>query len=249
MSHDRGPECEAAREALSALVDAEEPALATEWITAHLVECVECRDWYAKARELHRRTRLLPVPDIPPVATSILAARASWEAGGGRSHPRLRGLGPRVGAVVVALTLLWFETPLLLLGRDPDAGVHPAHELGSFSVTLSVCLLLAGVWPTWGRRLAPVFAAVAVLLLGTAGIDLAHGGRTTLGDEAPHLLWLAAWLMLQLMPAAPARAASDVGTDVERATGHRGRAGHGLPGSAASGIRLGSQPWPQDRSA
>jgi predicted anti-sigma-YlaC factor YlaD len=202
MTVDVPPECSAARTGVSAVLDGEEPGLAAGWLTEHLVECADCRAWYAAARDLRRRTRLLPLPDVPRLDERILALVASdapSQPPAARAR-RWRDLAPRVAAAVLGLALLWWEIPLLVLGRDPDAGVHPAHELGAFAVTLSACLLVAAVRPTWGHRVAPVFGGVALLLLVTAGLDLAHGGRTTWGDEAPHLLWGAAWLALWAMP-------------------------------------------------
>jgi predicted anti-sigma-YlaC factor YlaD len=206
MAVNVAPECAAAREGLSALLDGEEPGLAAGWLTEHLVGCTDCRAWYAAAGDLKRRTHLFPLPEVPRLDERIMALVSSGEP----SQParrvrarRWRDLAPRVTAAVAGVSLLWFESPLLLLGRDPDAGVHPAHELGAFTVTLSACLLVAAVRPTRGRRMAPVFGCVALLLVVTAGLDLAHGGRTTWGDEAPHLLWVAGWLALWAMPAGP----------------------------------------------
>jgi len=208
MNDDTAPECLAAREALSALVDGEDPGLGADWLTQHLVGCSACRQWYAAAQDLRRRTRVQPVPAVPTLTARILHA-AEGEPPVRRSGPEgLRAWLPRCGAALVAVALLWLELPLLVLGRDPDAGVHPAHELGSFEVALSLFLLVAVVRPTWGRRIAPVVGTVALLLVATAVIDLLHGGRTSLVDEAPHLLWLLAWLCLLGMPAAPPRVAT-----------------------------------------
>ena len=197
---DAPPECAAAREALSALVDHEEPGLGGDWLTEHVVSCAGCRDWYAAARELRRRTRLQPLPAMPELTGSILAAV-------GDAGPSRRPHGTRAGdllsrcvAAAVALALLWLQAPLVLFGRDPDVGVHPAHELGWFAAALAVCLLVAAFRPSWGRRFAPVFGVVGVLLLATAALDLVHGGRTTWADEAPHLLWLVGWAALRTMP-------------------------------------------------
>ncbi|MFZ2013327.1 MAG: zf-HC2 domain-containing protein [Nocardioides sp.] len=197
---DAPPECAAAREALSALVDHEEPGLGADWLTEHLVSCAGCREWYAAARELRRRTRLQPLPAMPELTGSILAAVGDADPSRRPHATRATDLLSRYVAAAVALALLWFQAPLLLFGRDPDVGVHPAHELGSFGAALAICLLVAAFRPRWGRRFAPLFGVVAVLLLATAALDLIHGSRTTWADEAPHLLWLVGWAALRTMP-------------------------------------------------
>src|SRR5262249_50820342 len=63
--------------------------------------------------------------------------------------------------------------------------------------------LLAAVRPALARTVAGVVGSVGVLLLVTAAVDLIHGGRTTVSDEAPHLLWLVACGALLTMPGPP----------------------------------------------
>jgi hypothetical protein len=157
-------------------------------------------------------------------------------------------VGSRAVAGVIGLVLLWLETPLLLFGKDPDSGVHPAHELGAFALPLTCCLLVAVVKPTWGHRLASIFTAVAVLLVLTAALDLAHGGRTTWSDEAPHLLWVTACLTLWVMPestgsatnpGAPARSPAE--TPADNASD--------LRSSPADGATPVTPPWTAERLA
>ncbi len=199
MNDHEPPECRAAREALSAVIDHEDAGVGMPWLTEHLVGCPSCRNWYADAREIRRRTRLAPTPPVPPLRALIQAA-VEREPSTPRLSARARAELPRVVLVTAALVLLWFSTPALLLGRDPDTGMHPAHELGSYEVALALSLLLCAWWPQLSRATAPAVGVVALLLVTTALVDLAHPGRTSWTDEAPHLLWLVAFLALLAMP-------------------------------------------------
>lgn len=197
--YDDPPECLAAREAVSAALDGEDPGLPADWTNRHLVDCPACRMWYDRARALRRRTRLTVVPQVPDLTDRIL--RAGTTAGRRRRRPR-RHLGTAVRCllVVVAGLQLWSAAPMLLLGHDHDAGTHPAHELGSFGVALAVGLLYAAWRPPAARAMRPLVGTASVLLLGTATLDILHGHHATLTGEAPHLLSLAGFLLLCLLP-------------------------------------------------
>ena len=210
MNDHEAPECRAAREALSAVIDHEDAGVGMPWLTEHLVGCPSCRDWYAGAQEVRRRTRLAPTPPVPPLRTLIQTAVEKQPTTPG-VPARIRAELPRVVLVATALLLLWFSAPALLLGRDPDTGMHPAHELGSFEVALALSLLLSAARPRLSRTTAWIVGVVALLLVTTALVDLAHPGRTTWSDEAPHLLWLLAFLALittsRLSPSAASQVA------------------------------------------
>jgi predicted anti-sigma-YlaC factor YlaD len=199
MSDHHAPECQAAREGLSGLLDGEDPGVSAPWLTEHLVGCADCRDWYAAAQDLRRRTRMTVIPDVPPSPAAILAAVSHDDPPPGL-WSRLGAVVPRTVVVLCAALLLWRSLPLLILGHDPDTGVHPAHELGSYQVALALALLLAVVRPSLARTIAGVVGSVGGLLVITAVVDLIHGGRTTVSDEAPHLLWLVACGALLAMP-------------------------------------------------
>ena len=85
--------------------------------------------------------------------------------------------------------------PVLLYGRDHAAPVHVAHEEGAFAMALAIGFLAAAWRPDRARGMRTVVGAAAALLVVTAALDLV-GGRTGLGDEAPHLLAVVGWLLL-----------------------------------------------------
>lgn len=123
-----------------------------------------------------------------PAARPRRAAAAPWAA------PVSPG---RWALFTVALTQLVLAAPALL-GDDPGASVHVARELGAFDVALAVGLLVAAWQPARAWGLLPVATALALVMLGTAGLDLAEGEVSTLG-EAHHLLDLAGVALLWLV--------------------------------------------------
>ena len=222
------PECEAARETLSALLDGEDPGLSTQWLTTHLVDCAPCRDWYAAATELKRRTRLVVAPDIPDLAPTILARLDQPRASSPTTPRRATTLLIRLTLAVIALVQLALSAPLLLQGGDPDLGIHHAHELGSFEMALGIGLLYAAWRPPAARGVRPLVAVLAVLLVVTALIDLAQG-RTTYVDEAPHLLTVAGFIALSAITRSPVPGSPDTAAvgrpplSAERSRGRRPR--------------------------
>lgn len=197
------PECEAAREAMSALIDGEQSPLSGAWLTAHLVDCGRCRDWYAAAAEIRRRSRLALVPEVPDLVDRVLAVTDVSQEHVSRLDDGRRGWRiTRTLLACTAIAQLWFALPVLLFARDPDVAVHPAHELGSFDTALAIGFLVV-VWrPRLARGMRPLVGVIAGLLVITAAIDLARG-RTTLADEAPHLLAAVAFVLMCLMRSSP----------------------------------------------
>lgn len=181
-------DCYEAREAISALIDGEDPGAAPEEVDAHLASCAGCRSWQERAHTLTRRARLgssFLDHDLVPRA---LAANPPVAA----SH---RSLVQRIGLVVVALAQMAITIPLLILGHDHDAGTHAAHELGSFDLALAVAFIVGAVRPKLSAGLAWPCAVAATGLVGTAVIDLI-GGQTIGADEAQHLIAVAGAALL-----------------------------------------------------
>jgi predicted anti-sigma-YlaC factor YlaD len=195
------PECEAAREAMSAHLDGEPTPVAQPWLTGHLVGCEPCRAWFESATEIQRRTRLTLVPLIPDLTPRILAAAAihgtSAERRPETRNTRLEATW-RALLVVVASVQLWFSLPILLFAQDHDVTTHPAHELGSFNTALACGFLVVAWRPRAARGMRPLVGAVAALLVVTAVIDIASR-HTTSSDEAPHLLVAVGYVLLLLI--------------------------------------------------
>jgi predicted anti-sigma-YlaC factor YlaD len=190
-------DCDACREAISALLDNEDPGIDPTQVEAHLDGCAACHAHVAQASRLQGWLRRRPAEPVPDLTRAILA----------RIGPT--GTGPRQGAereVRIALAVLAglvavLPVPAPLLGDDAGAPLHVARELGAFQVALAVGLLLAAWQPQRRAQLLPVVAVLSVCPAVIAALDVA-AGRTPASAEGHHLLQLAGlglvWLLAQL---------------------------------------------------
>ena len=178
-------DCAQIRDALSARLDDEASALAPALVDHHVAGCPACAAWAERAEALHRSVRVREADPVPDLSAAIVAAALP-----ARRPATVEVVSaPRWALFAVALTQLVLAAPALL-GDDPGASVHAARELGSFDVALAVGLLVAAWQPARAWGLLPVAAALALVLLGTAALDLVDGRASTVG-EAHHLLDLA----------------------------------------------------------
>jgi predicted anti-sigma-YlaC factor YlaD len=182
--------CSVAREAISATLDGEAPGVASSELSRHLAACADCNAWRESAHIVTRRARLAPAEAAPTVREGLLAAVRE------ESRESSRTLSPlteaRLGLVAIAIIQIVLTVPALILGSDREAPLHVAHEMGAFDMALAIGFLAAAWQPERARGMHVLVGAAALLLLGTAVVDLLTG-HTTAADEAPHLLVLAGW--------------------------------------------------------
>lgn len=183
--------CETIREGLSARLDGEEPGLDAEVLDLHLGSCPGCQAWVEELTALHRIVRVREAEPVPDLTAAILAAAPAPATGPSAARGRAEPVSTARWALFsVALTQLVLAGPALLLGEDPGATVHVARELGAFDVALAVGLLVAAWQPARAWGLLPLAAALALVLGGTAVLDVVQGRAGSLG-EVHHLLDLA----------------------------------------------------------
>jgi predicted anti-sigma-YlaC factor YlaD len=232
-------DCASAREALSARLDGELLSVERVELDAHLAVCPACRRWREDAHEVTRRFRLGSAQTVASPSEELLAALGS----GVRRRHRPQGVTlVRAALVAVAVAqLVWVTVPTLLFGSDRGAPIHVSHEMGSFDLALAVGFLVAAYRPARAQGMRALVGAAALLLIVTALIDLASA-RTSVGDEAPHLLAVAGWLLLREL-AALSRPHGDDRAVPLRTVLRRLRA-HQTPGSSMVSAKQGDdQPW------
>lgn len=117
-------------------------------------------------------------------------------------------------AAVALAQLVWVTVPALLFG-DRGAPIHVSHEMGSFDMALAVGFLVAAWRPARAQGMRVLVGAVALFLVLTAAMDLATG-RTSMTDEAPHLLAVAGWLLLRRLAALAPSSGDDRGLMLPR---------------------------------
>lgn len=171
-------------------MDGEQASVPEPAVAQHLGECAGCREWQARAEVVSRQARVAPAPALDALADGVLAAIADRALPSRREWPLVR-----IGLCLVALAQLAITIPVLLLGHDREAPLHVSHEMGSWDAALALGLLFAARRPSRAEGMTALVGVGAVLLCITAVIDLA-AGRTSISDEAPHLLCVAGWLLL-----------------------------------------------------
>ncbi len=217
-------DCAVAREAVSALLDGEDPGSDTGEVDRHLADCTECRAWREAAHDATRRVRLSAAQPVPRRTREVAAAV--------RASQRRRRIRPvplyRAGLLAAAAGQLAISIPFLLFGEDRGAPVHVAHELGCFDAALAAGFLVVAWRPARALGMRALAGAAALLLVLTAVIDLA-GGRTTVWDELPHLVAVAGWLMIRGLAASTPPATTQSRPGLLAVIGSR------LPGRAGGG--------------
>jgi len=182
-------DCYTIRVAISTQIDGEAPWLPSDALATHLAGCPACRDWQRRAHTVTRRVRLGGALLDHDLAPRVLAAVPLAEDRG-----RLR-LARRGLLIALALAQFAIAAPMLFLGHDREAGVHAAHELGSFNLALAIAFAVGAVRPKLSAGLAWPCGIAAGGLVTTAIIDLI-GGQAIGADEALHLVALAGAALL-----------------------------------------------------
>ncbi len=200
--------CDAAKEAISALLDGEEPRADITDLDRHVQACPTCRLWQESAHEVTRRARVELMRPGPRRTEEVLEA---VHAAGPRPRQPSTAALARLGLVAIAAAQIAITVPMLVLGQDHSAPGHVAHEMGSFDAALAVGFLIAAWRPGRAIGMRTLVGAAAVLLTLTAVIDLTRGTTDVL-DEAPHLLALAGWLLVRHLAAVSAPTVEDPGS-------------------------------------
>lgn len=175
-------------------------------IDRHVASCRACTRWVDELAGLHRAVRVRAAEEVPDLAAAIVAASPRPTRAPGPAEVPAPVSTARWALFAVALSHLVLAAPALLLGDGGGAAVHTARELGSFDVALAVGLLVAAWQPERAWGLLPVVGALALVISGTAALDLARGDATSLG-EAHHLLELAGVVLLWIVAREAGRAA------------------------------------------
>lgn len=183
-------DCESIRAAISASLDGEDAGVSADVTRAHLDGCAACRDWRERQHALTRRARLSGYALDHDLTARVLGALPAPAI-----RPSRMPAARRLALALVAAGQLAITVPLLIFGHDHDAGVHAAHELGSFDLALAIAFAVGTVRPRLSAGLAWPCCVAALGLAGTAVADVA-AGQTFGADEAQHLVAVVGALLL-----------------------------------------------------
>lgn len=164
--------CEAAREALSALLDDEDPGADPAAVRAHIDTCAECERWRERAEQLGRQLRIAPAPQPGPDVTEQVLSRVELPRAGRWRRPlRIALLAAAVAQLGVGVAALFGP-----LGMPSAAAfTHVNHEEAAFNLAFGVGLLAVAINPRAARHQLPVLASLVGLLAAGSAADLVAG--------------------------------------------------------------------------
>ena len=110
----------------------------------------------------------------------------------------------RVVLAVVAVQVIAFSLPALVLGEELDTTTHAARHLGAFGVAYGVALIVVVVRPARARSILPVAVVLAGAQLVAAIVDMASG-RIPLVGETRHIPQLISVFLIWLLAVPPTR--------------------------------------------
>jgi predicted anti-sigma-YlaC factor YlaD len=175
--------CEPMRDAISAMVDGEEPGVDPRLVEAHLRSCAACRQFRTVAENTRRISSVTVAPEMPDMSRRVtrlvaLADRASsWSLA-------------RAVLAVVAIQILVFSIPDLFATDANGGNAHDSRHLGAFTIAYAVALLVVVVRPARARSVLPIASVLAGALVITAIVDLVNGNVPFLNEtlHVPEIL-------------------------------------------------------------
>ena len=190
-------DCSRWRDAISALADGEPAGIDERLVAAHLARCPACQSFEQtidSAPSLARLSESTEMPDLSKTISKLAAAAdraAHWSI-------------LRVVLAVVAVQVIAFSLPALVLGEEQQTATHSARHLGAFGVAYGVALMVVVVRPARARSILPVALVLAGAQVLAAIVDLATG-RIPLVGEARHLPQIISVLLIWLLAVPPSR--------------------------------------------
>ena len=124
--------CRRFEEAISALIDGEDPGMDTDFLDSHLRRCVSCRQFREAANALQVRVRVRPAEPVPDHTDQILAAiealpPASQKPAKKRIHSRLALVS---GLILAAAAVSgWFADQAISQSTRPDRNLATITQI------------------------------------------------------------------------------------------------------------------------
>ena len=167
------------RDALSAIADGEPAGLDERLVAAHVARCPGCQSFKQMIDSAPPGARVTEAPEMPDLSKTISKLTAAADRA---AHWSIL----RVVLAIVAVQVIAFALPALVLGEAQQTATHSARHLGAFEVAYGVALMVVVVRPARARSILPVALVLAGAQVITAVVDLATG-RIPLAGESSHL--------------------------------------------------------------
>jgi predicted anti-sigma-YlaC factor YlaD len=186
--------CDRFVEAISAMIDGEEPEIDPRLVDAHVARCGSCADFQRSSESARRRLVVREVRAVRPVndlsgrvrsLTAVADRAAAWRL-------------PRAVLAVVAIEVIVLSVGDLVAAGGDGERVHDARHLSAFTIAYGVLLLGVVVRPARARTALPVAGVLAAALAITAVADLA-AGRVPLVNETLHLPEIVSVILIWLL--------------------------------------------------
>jgi len=182
--------CDDWQGAISAAIDGEAPGVGQRLVEAHLAGCPSCRAFRSAAEHANS------LVGSPRPADPSFAGRVTKRAAIADRAAQLSIV--RVLLFVVAVQIIAFSLPALVLGDEQHTSAHAARHLGAFTAAYGVALLVVAVRPARARTMLPVAAVLTGTLVLTAVVDMVNG-HIPLSGETQHIPELISVVLIWMM--------------------------------------------------
>jgi predicted anti-sigma-YlaC factor YlaD len=161
------------------MADGESADIDERLVAAHVARCPGCQAYREMIEASPNFSRIDVAAEMPDMSKSISKLNAAADRA---AHWSIL----RIVLAVVAVQVIAFALPALLLGEENGIATHSARHLGAFGVAYGVALMVVVVRPARARSILPVAMVLAGAQVLGAIVDLATG-RIPLVGEARHL--------------------------------------------------------------
>jgi predicted anti-sigma-YlaC factor YlaD len=172
-------DCSRWRDALSAMADGESADIDDRLVAAHVARCPGCQSYKQMIESSPNLSRIDVAPEMPDLSKTISKLNAAADRA---AHWSIL----RIVLAIVAVQVIAFAMPALVLGEEQGVATHSARHLGAFGVSYGVALLVVVARPARARSILPVALVLAGAQVLGAVVDLATG-RIPLVGESRHL--------------------------------------------------------------
>jgi predicted anti-sigma-YlaC factor YlaD len=190
-------DCSVWRDALSAIADGEESEIDERLVAAHVARCPGCSSYKELIDSTPGIARIGEPTGMPDLSRTISKLNSAADRA---AHWSIL----RIVLAIVAVQVVAFALPALILGEEHGVATHAARHLGAFGVAYGVALIVVVVRPARARTILPVALVLAGAQVLGAIVDLATG-RIPLIGEVRHLPQIISVFLIWFLAAPPTR--------------------------------------------
>lgn len=183
--------CEQWFEAVSAVVDGEDPGVDPRLLEAHLADCPKCQSLREQLERLRRAVRVTRAESMPDLSGRIMKAVAFADRAS-------RWIVVRVLLAAIAVYTIGVSILTVLVADESGSPLHGARHIGAFTLAYGAGLLVVVARPVRARTMLPVATTLAFALAITALFDVMDR-QVPLAGEALHVPELLSVLLLWLL--------------------------------------------------